>query len=200
MRVPLFRCQHRLHRWTSHALLLRRHGPARRDSDAPTHRGARPPSDGCPRAAVGVRGYARERMRVRRSNSADNSPASVSDLVGRDDLVVDPPVPRAAYRDGFGNWCTRIVAPKVRMRVWADALVNDTGVPTPLFPRRNRFPCRTCPWTRLSSCSGAGIAKPIGCRRRCGIFLGRRHRDGAVCKQSATTFTDISRLATSTPA
>ena len=38
MRVPLFRWQHRLHRWTSHALLLRRHGPARRDSDAPTHR------------------------------------------------------------------------------------------------------------------------------------------------------------------
>ena len=49
MRVPLFRRQHRLHRWTSHALLLRRRGPARRDSDAPTHRGARPPSGGCPR-------------------------------------------------------------------------------------------------------------------------------------------------------
>ena len=49
MRVPLFRWQHRLHRWTSHALLLSRHGPARRDSDAPTHRGARPPSGGCPR-------------------------------------------------------------------------------------------------------------------------------------------------------
>ena len=27
----------------------------------------------------------------------------VSDLVGRDDLVVDPPVPMEAYRDGFGN-------------------------------------------------------------------------------------------------
>ena len=34
-----------------------------------------------------------------------------SDLVGRDDLVCDPPVPMAAYRDSFGNWCTRIVAP-----------------------------------------------------------------------------------------
>jgi hypothetical protein len=47
MRVPLFRWQHRLHRWTSDALLLRSHGPARRDSDAPAHRGARPPSGGC---------------------------------------------------------------------------------------------------------------------------------------------------------
>ena len=47
----------------------------------------------------------------------------VSDLLGRDALVVDPPVPVAAYRDGFGNWCTRIVAPKGRTRISADALV-----------------------------------------------------------------------------
>ena len=45
----------------------------------------------------------------------------VSDLVGRDDLVFDPPVPMAAYRDGFGNWCTRIVAPQGRTRVMANA-------------------------------------------------------------------------------
>ena len=53
----------------------------------------------------------------------------VSDLVGRDDLVFDPPVPMAAYRDSFGNWCTRIVASKGRTRVSANALVNDTGLP-----------------------------------------------------------------------
>ena len=50
----------------------------------------------------------------------------VSDLLGRDALVVDPPVPVAAYRDGFGNWCTRIVAPTGRTRISADALVRDT--------------------------------------------------------------------------
>ena len=60
----------------------------------------------------------------------------VSDLVGRDDLVIDPPVPMAAYRDGFGNWCTRIVAPKGRTRVSADALVNDTGLPDVIVPQR----------------------------------------------------------------
>jgi len=53
----------------------------------------------------------------------------VSDLVGRDDLVFDPPVRSAAYRDSFGNWCTRIVAPQGRTKVSADALVNDTGIP-----------------------------------------------------------------------
>ena len=53
----------------------------------------------------------------------------VSDLAGRDDLMFDPPVPMAAYRDSFGNWCTRIVAPKGRTRVSANALVNDSGAP-----------------------------------------------------------------------
>src|SRR5271167_41787 len=53
----------------------------------------------------------------------------VSDLIGRDDLVVDPPVPMAAYRDSFGNWCTRLVAPKGRTRVAADAIVKDSGEP-----------------------------------------------------------------------
>ena len=51
----------------------------------------------------------------------------VSDLVGRDDLMFDPPVPRAAYRDSFGNWCTHIVAPAGSLRVSADAVVNDSG-------------------------------------------------------------------------
>ncbi len=36
----------------------------------------------------------------------------VSDLVDRDALMFDPPVPMAGYRDDFGNWCTRIVAPR----------------------------------------------------------------------------------------
>jgi transglutaminase-like putative cysteine protease len=52
----------------------------------------------------------------------------VSDLIGRDELVIDPAVPMAAYRDTFGNWCTRIVAPSGRTRVSADALVNDSGL------------------------------------------------------------------------
>lgn len=53
----------------------------------------------------------------------------ISDLISRDMLVFDPPVPVKAYRDDFGNWCTRIVAPSGRMRVTADAIVNDSGQP-----------------------------------------------------------------------
>ena len=58
----------------------------------------------------------------------------VSDLVGRDDLTFDPPVPMAAYRDSFGNWCTRIVAPRGRTRISADAIVKDTGAPDTIVP------------------------------------------------------------------
>lgn len=69
----------------------------------------------------------------------------VSDLIGRDDLVVDPPVPMAAYRDSFGNWCTRIVAPQGRTRVSADALVNDTGVPDAIVPEAQQLAVQDLP-------------------------------------------------------
>src|SRR6476646_8146814 len=58
----------------------------------------------------------------------------VSDLLGRDDLVVDPPVPMSAYRDGFGNWCSRIVAPKGRIRIASTAVVKDSGEPDIVAP------------------------------------------------------------------
>ena len=69
----------------------------------------------------------------------------VSDIVGRDDLTFDPPVPMAAYRDSFGNLCTRIVAPKGRMRVCADAIVNDTGVPDAIAPQAQQLPVPDLP-------------------------------------------------------
>src|SRR3981081_2738310 len=63
----------------------------------------------------------------------------VSDLVGRDDLMFDPSVQIAAYRDSFGNWGTRIVAPTGRMRVTANALVNDTGAPDVVVPDAQQY-------------------------------------------------------------
>lgn len=58
----------------------------------------------------------------------------VSDLVRRDDLLIEPPVPVKGYRDRYGNWCTRIVAPKGRTRISTDALINDSGLPDPAAP------------------------------------------------------------------
>ena len=53
----------------------------------------------------------------------------VSDLLKPDHLVINPSVPIKAYRDGFGNWCSRIVAPKGEVRLSADTIVSDPGTP-----------------------------------------------------------------------
>jgi transglutaminase-like putative cysteine protease len=55
-----------------------------------------------------------------------------SDLQSPDVLRTDPAVPMSMYRDGFGNWCTRIVAPTGRIRLSADALIRDSGLPDPV--------------------------------------------------------------------
>ncbi len=52
-----------------------------------------------------------------------------SDLVTVDNIITSPPIPIKAYRDGFGNWCSFIIAPPGTMRISSDALVNDSGLP-----------------------------------------------------------------------
>jgi transglutaminase-like putative cysteine protease len=56
------------------------------------------------------------------------------DLVRADTIVTDPAVPLSMYRDGFGNWCTRVVAPPGTFRITADGMINDSGTPEPAFP------------------------------------------------------------------
>ena len=56
------------------------------------------------------------------------------DLVVPDRLVTDPPLPIHSYHDGFGNWCSRIVAPEGRTRLSASGIVNDSGEPDPVVP------------------------------------------------------------------
>jgi len=52
-----------------------------------------------------------------------------SDIVTSDYLTTDPSIPITAYRDAFGNWCSRIVAPAGRTRLKSRAVVRDTGEP-----------------------------------------------------------------------
>jgi transglutaminase-like putative cysteine protease len=54
-----------------------------------------------------------------------------SDMVQPDHMLTSPSIPIRAYRDGFGNWCNRLVAPEGNVRIWADTLVNDSGSPDP---------------------------------------------------------------------
>jgi transglutaminase-like putative cysteine protease len=56
-----------------------------------------------------------------------------SDIVVPDYLTTSPSVPISPYRDWFGNWCSRIVAPAGPMRLAADGVVRDSGQPDQVF-------------------------------------------------------------------
>jgi transglutaminase-like putative cysteine protease len=58
-----------------------------------------------------------------------------SDVIVPDHLHISPSVPNVPYRDGFGNWCSRIVAPAGRVRLWADGMVFDSGQPDASAPQ-----------------------------------------------------------------
>src|SRR6202161_595071 len=56
-----------------------------------------------------------------------------SDVIIPDYLTTSPSVPITPYRDMFGYWCSRIVAPAGQFKLAADGLVRDTGLPDPVF-------------------------------------------------------------------
>ena len=48
-----------------------------------------------------------------------------SDILIADRVTTEPSVFLADYRDGFGNWCTRLVAPKGQIKISSTAVVED---------------------------------------------------------------------------
>jgi transglutaminase-like putative cysteine protease len=52
-------------------------------------------------------------------------------IVKADVLQVSPAVETKSYRDGFGNWCTRLEAPAGRTTISTSAIVRATGLPEP---------------------------------------------------------------------
>ncbi len=72
-----------------------------------------------------------------------------SDLVRRDYLLTDPWVPLTLYRDGFENWCTRLVAPSGQLRIMTDALIRDTGATDAIVPNAHQHAVETLPQETL---------------------------------------------------
>src|SRR4029450_1751693 len=68
-----------------------------------------------------------------------------SDLVQPDLLVLDPPAPLHASRDLFGNWCSRIIAPRGLLTLRTEALVHDSGLPDPVVPSAVQTPIEYLP-------------------------------------------------------
>jgi len=67
------------------------------------------------------------------------------DLVESDRIITEPATPMAMYRDGAGNWCTRIVAPAGAFRITANGLIRDSGLAEPTFAQAVEHPVESLP-------------------------------------------------------
>jgi len=72
-------------------------------------------------------------------------PSRADDLIVPDVLATDPGVPLAAYTDGFGNRCTRLVAPPGAIRLSANAVVRDSGQPDRIAGEAAQLPVEALP-------------------------------------------------------
>ncbi len=67
------------------------------------------------------------------------------DLESPDYMRTDPSLPLVPYRDGFGNWCTRLVVPAGITRITADAVITDRGFTEPVVPDAQKHPVELLP-------------------------------------------------------
>ena len=63
-----------------------------------------------------------------------------NEIVKPDLLVTAPTVLITSYRDGFGNWCSRLEAPSGRIRISTSAIVRSTGIPDLVAPQARQHP------------------------------------------------------------
>ncbi|KQT60729.1 MULTISPECIES: transglutaminase-like domain-containing protein [unclassified Aureimonas] len=78
-----------------------------------------------------------------------------SDLEHPDHLRVDPSVPVYSYRDGFGNWCCRLVAPTGPFSLGTDAVIRDSGEPDAVDPYAIQHPVEDLPADTLQFLLGS---------------------------------------------
>ena len=72
-----------------------------------------------------------------------------ADIIVPDHLVTSPAVPVEAYRDSFGTWCSRIVAPAGVIRLSTDALVRDSDQTDVVVPHARQHKVEELPGETL---------------------------------------------------
>ena len=72
-------------------------------------------------------------------------PSRAPDLLTPDRLVLDPAVATRVYHDGFGNLCTRVIAPAGRLTITNDFVVADSGEPDVVAPDAVQHPVEDLP-------------------------------------------------------
>jgi transglutaminase-like putative cysteine protease len=68
-----------------------------------------------------------------------------NDVISADILKVDPPVPITQYRDGYGNLCSRIVAPAGRISLSTTAVLEVAETFEVQEPHGNQYPVEDLP-------------------------------------------------------
>lgn len=69
----------------------------------------------------------------------------VADLEGTDGIVTRPATQIDGHRDGFGNWRTRMLAPAGVVRIFADAIIRDSGKQDIAVPGARQVPVERLP-------------------------------------------------------
>ena len=72
-------------------------------------------------------------------------PDRMADVIGAHQIRFSPQIGATEYRDGFGNICTRILAPAGRLTMSADILVQDPGTPDAVVPEAAQHPVEQLP-------------------------------------------------------
>ena len=72
-------------------------------------------------------------------------PSRVPDLEAPHLVTYDPPIGSHHYTDGFGNTCTRIVAPAGRLTIATDFTVQDSGLVDAYVPGAIQHPVEELP-------------------------------------------------------
>ena len=72
-------------------------------------------------------------------------PERMKDLRTPERLITDPEVEVENYTDSFGNRCAKIIAPPGLIRLFSDAIIEDNGLPEPVFPNAEQHPVQELP-------------------------------------------------------
>lgn len=63
----------------------------------------------------------------------------VDDLESPDHLHTEPELPQSGYSDHFGNWITRLTLPIGETRLFANAVIHDSGEADKIAPDANQY-------------------------------------------------------------
>ena len=124
----------------------------------------------------------------------------VSDLERPDYLLTTPSVPVEGYRDSFGNWCNRLVAPAGTITLKTETVVRDTGWWDSADPGAEQVQIQNLPAETLLYLLGSPTARRFVSPTPPGASLDQLRWAGPACRRSAITCTIISPSATSTRA